>query len=503
MNRRLVLALIVLLALVASVAFLLWKNGRAQPAGTAVGADAAAHPPRSTGVSASANAPVAARAATVPPALAAELSRLLAIAEPGERFRRLDEFWRRWFARDREAVFGALAGLPPGDERAQALLFALTELAATDPDRALGLALALVRDAQDAHLFASLFDTFARQDLALARERLARVAGVGFEPAWRAYADAYARADLGAALRWAKALPDGAGRALALETALFSLAEQDPGAAFETALHELTGEARDRSLYQALTQIIPHDPAGAAALIVQMPASPSRDLAVAAAARAWADDAPERALAWAAALPADASAAAATAVANILEIWAQRDAGAAQAALAALPEGEARAAAAERMAAVLALASPAQALDWALTLPDGATQDRAFTAALALWARQDPAQAAAWTLASGAGDERGALLANVVSHWATQDLAAAQRYVATLTDAAAQTRAATALMPYLVRSDPRAALTWAAANLSDPTVRLAAQRAAYREWLASDPVAARAWAASDAAPSGW
>lgn len=441
-----------------------------------------------------------ATATAVPPALADELARLLAIAEPEDRFGRLDTFWRRWFAVDRDAVFTAIAGLPASESRTQALTYALMELAATEPERALDYALRLVRERSEADVFAGLFDRFARQDLARAREQLARVpAGVGFEPAWRAFADCYARANLTEALHWAQALPDSTARSLALETAVYTQSEKDPFAAFDVALRQLSGEARDRSLYQALIQIIPTDPAGAATLIAGMPASPSRELAVVAAARAWADDGPGKALAWAAALPQDAAGAAIVATANVLEVWAQRDAPAAQSALAALPEGEARAAAAERVAAVLVRQSPGQALDWALTLSDGPSQDRALATAIATWARQDPAQAAAWTLASGAGEERGALLGDVISHWALQDLPAAKRYVATLDDSAAQTRAAAALIPYLAPGDPRGALAWAE-SLPNATARNDAVRLAYRAWLAEDPMAARAWAASPAAP---
>jgi hypothetical protein len=436
----------------------------------------------------------------VPPALAAELTRLLALTDADERSRRLADFWRHWFRLDREGVLAAIAGLPPGDERAQALLCTLPELAATEPDRAFELALLLARDASDAHLFSALFDLFARQDLARARERLARVpASPGFEPAWRAYADAHARADLADALRWAQGLKEGPARSLALETVLYTLSEKDPFAAFETALQTLSGEARDRSLYQSLMQIIPTDPAGAARLIVAMPASPSRELATVAAARAWAEDAPDRALAWAATLPRDAASSSALAVANILEIWARQDAPAAKSALATLPEGEARAAAAERVAALFARASPAQALEWAATLPDGPTQERALSGAVSAWARQDPSAAAAWTLATAPVPERGVLLAEVVSNWAVQDLPAAQRYVATLADTAAQTKAATVLISYLVRQDPLAALAWAE-GLAQTSVRNETTLAAYREWLANDPAAARAWAASRPAP---
>ncbi|WP_438480254.1 hypothetical protein [Oleiharenicola lentus] len=439
---------------------------------------------------------------SVPPALASELAQLLAITDPDERFRKLDDFWRQWFARDREGMFAAIAGLPPGDERSQALLYSLLELARIDPDRAFELALALVRDERDGPLFSSLFDFFAKQDLARARERLARVpAGPGFEPAWRAYTDAYARADLDAALSWAQGV-NGAARALALETTLYTLAEKDPLAAFETALQGLDGEARDRSLYHALMQIIPFDPAGAAKLILTMPASASREMAATAAARAWAEDAPDLALAWAATLPKDATTSAALATANVLEIWGQRDSTAAKAALVALPEGEARAAAAERLASAIVTKTPEQAFDWALSLPDGMTQDRALAAAVSAWARQDPATAAAWTMASGAGDERGALLADIVSHWAVQDLAAAQGYVGSLGEAAAQSKATAALIPYLVQNDPPAAIAWAQA-LAQTSVRTEAMRAVYRAWLVNDPAAARAWAKSAAAPPDW
>eukprot|EP01036_Dinobryon_divergens_P031878 gene31878-41364_t len=107
-------------------------------------------------------APIAPR---VPAALANELARLLALPDPAERSRLLADFWRHWFPLDREGVLAALAGLPLGDDRAQALLYALLALADTDPDRALELAVQLVRDASDAHLFSSLFDLYARAEI--------------------------------------------------------------------------------------------------------------------------------------------------------------------------------------------------------------------------------------------------------------------------------------------------------------------------------------------------
>ena len=164
-----------------AAALLLWLLFR--PADETASAPTSAAPREPAGVETTPPAPDAPRAgddeepglAPVPPALATELTRLLALSDPDERFRKLDEFWRRWFALDPAGVFAAISGLPPGDERAQALLYAVLELAPSDPDRALDLALLLVRDERDASLFASLFDLFARQDLGLARERLARV----------------------------------------------------------------------------------------------------------------------------------------------------------------------------------------------------------------------------------------------------------------------------------------------------------------------------------------
>lgn len=431
-----------------------------------------------------------------PSPLAEELAAILEMKDPEARFSRLDLFWRRWFAADQEAVFAAVAGLPPGDERAQALNYTLMELAATEPDRALDLALDLVRDTQDAHLFSSLFDSFARKDLDAARARLARVpSGPAFDPSWRAFTDAAARMDLGEALRWARGLSEGPARAVAVETVLYTLSEKDPLEAFEVGMQNLVGEARDRSLYQALLQIIPRDPAGAAPLIMAMPASPQRELAVVDAARVWADEAPERALAWASSLPDEASAAEVLAVANILEIWAQKDGPAASAAVFGLPDGEARAAASERVAAVLAQASPEAALAWASTLPDAESQERALAASVGVWAQQDPAAAAAWAVEVNEGAGRDALLSAAVAHWALQDVEAAKRYVTGLGDDVLQRAGAITLAPQLAQSDPRAALDWAS-RLPLAAARDETTLFIYRQWLAEEPAAARAWALS-------
>ncbi|MBC8008464.1 MAG: hypothetical protein H7067_00020, partial [Burkholderiales bacterium] len=340
MNRRFVLvASLAFAAAVVALFFILAPSRppRPAPSSTSAKTETPSRPAPSPPSPDDSGPAYASTPTPVPPALADELARLLAIADPDERFGRLDRFWRHWFATDREGLFAAIAGLPAGDERAQALAYALLELARTDPDRALDLALELVRDEQDAHLFASLFDTFAQANLDHARERLARVPpGLAFAPAWRAFTDAYARINLAAALSWARSLDDDAARSLALETALYTLAEKDAFTAFEMALAGLTGDARDRALYQALRQIIPHDPAAASALIGGMPPSPQRELAVVEAARVWADADPGRALAWALALPEEDSASTALAVANILEIWATKDASAASLAVAGL-----------------------------------------------------------------------------------------------------------------------------------------------------------------------
>src|SRR5262249_18308531 len=108
MNRRLAVAFLLLLVLGSALA--IWLRSPppakssatiAQPAATGKGVEPVAAPASSM--------PPAPPVARVPPALAAELSQLLALAEVDERFRRLDEFWRRWFARDREGVFVAIA----------------------------------------------------------------------------------------------------------------------------------------------------------------------------------------------------------------------------------------------------------------------------------------------------------------------------------------------------------------------------------------------------------
>jgi hypothetical protein len=458
----------------------------AAPVGHAIANIAAAIPPPSM-------AAIPPPPTGVPPALKSELAKILALTEPDERFRRLDDFWRRWFAQDREGMFLAIADLAPGDERAQALAYALPELASSEPEQALELALRLATDERAAPVFASLFDFFARQDLARAQAWLARVPpGVGFEPAWRAYTDVYAQSDLASALAWAAALPVGAGRTLAFEAALYTQAERDPFVAFELTMKNLDGEARDRGLYQALSRIIPDDPAGAATLITMMPASPQRALAIADAVRAWADGAPEKALAWAATLPPDAAAEAAVATANILQIWSRADEAKALEAFAALPPGQARDAAVERLAVELATASPEKALAWAASLPAGTEQEQAMKISLGAWAMRNPALAADWTLAIGVDTDRGTLFGEVLSHWAIQDLSAATKYVQALTDPSAQQAAAVALAPYLTQNDPLAALRWA--RELPEAAQIAAMRAVYRQWLANDATAAQAWA---------
>lgn len=192
MPRRLLLSLALFLALAAA----LWLAFRPRdPASTTPPPSArAASSPGSASPAAAEPGPANSELRSPnAAALAAELSRLLALTDPDERFRQLDEFWRRWYARDRDAAFAAIAGLPPGDERSQALNYTLVELARLEPDRALTLALRLITDSSDGPVFGALFDLFARADLAGARERLARVPpGPGFEPAWRALADVYA-----------------------------------------------------------------------------------------------------------------------------------------------------------------------------------------------------------------------------------------------------------------------------------------------------------------------
>lgn len=414
------------------------------------------------------------------------------IVPPGQRSAEFGRRLQELIAHDPAAALAYVRQLPPGADYTQGLLMVLAALGRQDPDRALALAGELVTTREQRAIYSLLFAQLAAADPAAAVRRLAAVpAGGSRDDALRALADGWARADLPAALAWARQL-DPADRMPAMESVLVALAAADPLRVFDLARQTLTGAAFDRTVAAALQSLVRTDPRGAAAFVPALAPGEAQTQATLMVARALAAQDPDAALAWSKTLPAENLQS--LALHNILDLWGAKDPAAAGRYVAQLAPGPTQDAASEYVARLLTAADPAGAIAWAEALAAPSARDRALVNIASTWAQTAPATAARWANSLGTADLRADALRGALSYWMQQDSQGARDFVFTLTGDT-QARAAAFVAPTFAQQDPVAAIAWSQ-TLPQTEARDAALLAAFTRWLGNAPAAARTWLAS-------
>ena len=402
-----------------------------------------------------------------------------------------------WSRQDASGAASYAVTMKDGQQRSQALYYAASGLAQSDPDAALAWAQSLAKAGERANMVRTVIAEVAERDpqvaLALAtaqpkREQRQLLQGV---------AGNWMQNDPDGAVTWVKTLGEGALKQDCLANmanyAMWSGTEkaneiiammpkgkqrrdtlenvtqymgyyQDPETSLAWA-KTLPVEDQDLVTAQLSGSLAQSDPKAAAKLAETLPPSEKSVQALSDVAGQWAETDPEAAMKWAGTLESDK--ARQDAMSRALTQWADRDPEKAAGATGQILDGNARRAARDQIAATWAAKAPVEAENWARGLP---AEDR-FSALASVWeatAADDPAKA-------------GARLAALVPEAAGTDAAGAKLV-----------SSATAVATAWVNQNPNSAAAWAL-NLPEGKAREAAVGAVADQWAGTDTMAASTW----------
>jgi hypothetical protein len=421
---------LIALALLAAAVLLWWQGRPPAPAPAKPPAAAKATAPAPVPAPVLSDAPSASATASAPrnPAFA-PLDAALAINDPGERLRAFYPQFQKLLFMDPEGALAYLRQMRRGSEFSQSLFMLLDNFSRKSVDRGLDLAAELATSREDRTFYSALFDRLARENLPLAREKLALVpAGDGRENALRALMDVSARADPAAALAWAQQLPNEADRNTAIETTLNELSSREPKRAIEMAKTALVGPARERAVARALQILASTDPVAASKLISELPPGETQTMTAGTIARGLALQDVNAAVAWVRTLTIDFSQW--IALNNVLTVWAQKDPAAAMRYVLDLPPGQGQEFAATHLASLIG-ANHQDAIAWAEALPPDTTRAATFAMIASIWAQRAPADAVRWAASLNEDPQAPNAIGGAYSYWLLQDATAARAWLET------------------------------------------------------------------------
>ncbi len=342
---------------------------------------------------------------------------------------------RDWFSRDPEAAMDYLRAMPRGVEFNNALFLILGSVAADEPARAIALAGELATNSEQRVVFNELFDGFARRDVREAVKNLALVpAGEARVNAIRALASRWSDKNLEGALAWAQKLEDSEDRSPAMESVLWSLAQDDPWRTLDLAARSLDDGPLERTVARVLQRVGEVDMQRASDLVKILPAGETQTHLALDLSRRFAADSPDAAIAWSSALPSEEMQQ--LALNNILDVWVESAATGAAHYVSHLPEGDEQDVAARHLGERYAGKNPDAALRWAQSLSSESAREAALIGVANGWAQQDAPAAVRW--ASELPPEHPArfdAVCSAISYWALTDPTAARAFARDLSPA--------------------------------------------------------------------
>lgn len=470
-----------------------------------------------------------------------------------KRFRALEGVLAEWVRSDADAAVAWCESLPSEFERKASLAEASKALSATDPERAMKLALKLGTGHSN-DVLSQVFRAWCGRDLIAAEHWLqAQPAGEIHRKSLAQFVRAAVVQDPALAARYldSKASPEDR-----VEVGGFLAAHWgrlDPIAASAWVEGLPAGPARDRALSQLLNAEAETDPAGTIQKVLQLPVSLQKN-ALGPVFRAWQERDPDAAIAWleqqpmstlSEAISQDALESLAerdprSATRLLLSLpsldrqvrwidnivvrwaisdlpgavefasglpdgavkdkalkvvaagWAESDPKAALEFSVSLPDGEARRHILDNLVNIAARVDAQTAANWVQELPPGDGKDQALKSVAQRWSQQNPPAALAWIETLPAGEVRRDGLATAVGRWAEADPTAAANYATHLTDPGEQTRTVEKVLGVIAKSDPQRATAWLA-EFPAGDVRTAATPMIASTWAQKDPEAAAAW----------
>ena len=138
-----------------------------------------------------------------------------------------------------------------------------------------------------------------------------------------------------------------------------------------------------------------------------------------------------------------------------------------------------------------AAVDPAAAAEWLKLLPPEASRERAVESVASSWGVVAPDEAVAWAAALPSQNERVAAYGSVVGQWAQYDSWQASQWLTRQSAGPERDAGARALVEQIARFEGDSAFTWAM-TIADSTVRQAALETAVRGWAQQNAAAARA-----------
>jgi hypothetical protein len=339
---------------------------------------------------------------------------------------------------DTSQAIAFLEGMAPGQGRANALRSIATSLANTDPEQAYEFALSQSETGRDAQVFASILSQWARTDPARAfdvaikdldpgqarnsaiQSIIAEVAGRDVDLALEmvqklepevmnsavySFSHSLARADVGKALAWAEAMPDGETKERALTNVFSTWAEDDPEKACAQGLAFEDKEIRRSSLQSALNRWGYNDAVSAMTWAVEnLSPAEQESLIPGSLLNTWASQDIKSASEWAAALSEGTLRT--QSVSNITSTWARHDLVAAGEWLKKLKNGKSRDSAVERYASEVFETDPEASLIWAESIGDNKNRQEKMEDLARRYLRSNPAKAKRWIANSSLPQER-------------------------------------------------------------------------------------------------
>lgn len=353
------------------------------------------------------------------------------LTDPIERQRCLATVISRTVSSDQISAMHALAELPPGLIRNDAIAQTAGALAWNDMKAARAW-VATLKPEEQLRALPSILDRLAASDPEEA-ERLAATLPPSGNPGstWQRIAYGKALTDPAAAATWAGGLETEQARMAATGSVFQQWAGHSP----EAAAKALGGIVDQNLRREAVTKL----------------------------AEAWAGRSPAEATQWAQGLSGEDRITALATVWNASATDAPQQAGQSLAAAAAVPGSEATAeklaAAAASIAGSWSGQSPTDAAAWATQLPEGKIREEALGGVADQWIKFDPESASKWI--------------DGLPHDASRDVAVSK------------------LVNHIARSDPESAFTWAG-SVSGEEKRVEALKQAAMVWKNANPEAARA-----------
>jgi|GEM_PF-5123537 len=379
-------------------------------------------------------------------------------------------FVRDWAARDpKAAAQWAVVHIKDGGDRAFAVRTAAMAWSSKDAKVALVWADGLTNEAVRESALCAVFDAWAAKDPAAAAAALSGIGDFGKRDlVLGSIALQWCRQDARAALAWAWKLPAGPGRVYALSN-IARLMQLDKKSSVA-----LDGKTSDPSLLALASLVSGSDLQEAARKIaLQLPGGREVSPAIALRAGWWAVRDPEAAVAWAMQMPAGRDGEQALAI--VAQALAPTDPKVAARIAALMPAGEKKNATVRRVAAELSKHDAAAAGQWAESLPaDGSRESAAAAAAGA----QLPDPGAQF----------------VLNDIFFKDMSLAVTVAEQLPDGEMRDGVIHAVAVEWARTDPVAAMGWAAAQLPPGRISDTAEKAIIWDWTARDPDAAVQWA---------